>query len=253
MSARPTPLSTRAIVLLLMALALYGMALAWIQAPLDLAQYRALFSEKGPFERLSPPFWLLLAITGFLAAWRLPKPASWNLAMVSCVPVLFAMREADWHYKLVGENVLRVKFYVHGVAATHVKLIAGVVVALGLAVLIRTLMLGVRHLRSRGAFSQTWTWSLLIGFTALIGTKVLDRSINLAAEWFGWRFDESVGHLIGAFEEGYECALPLIFLVALVQYLIVQPDRVASSVSRPLAAARHGAGSAPPPVAMRSN
>lgn len=220
-TARSQP-STPAIAGLLVVLALYGVALALMQAPLDLEQYRAVFSEKGPFERLSPPFWLLLALTGFAAAWRLPRPASRNLAIVSCVPVLFAMREADWHYKLVGENVLRVKFYAHGVAATHVKLVAGVVVILGLAVLIRTLHLGVRHLRTRGAFSQTWTWTLLIGFATLIGTKVLDRSISLAAEWFGWKFSESIGHVIGALEEGYECALPLVFLVALVQYLMAR-------------------------------
>jgi len=225
-------LSLRSIGWLLAALVLYGVALTLIEIPLDLEQFRAVFSERGPFERLSPPFWLLLALTMFLADWRLPRASALKLATVGCVPVLFAMREADWHYKLAGENVLKLKFYVHGVAAPHVKIVAGIVVVLGLVVLLRSLYLGYRHLRTPGAFAQTWTWSLLIGMATLIGTKVLDRSINLAGEWFGIVWSESTGHLIGAYEEGFECALPLIFMVALVQYLLVHPHLIAGGTRR---------------------
>ncbi len=78
---------------LIAALALYAVALTLISLPLDLEQYRAVFSEKGPFERLSPPFWLLLALTAFLAAWRLPRPTGRNLMTVGGVAILFAMRE----------------------------------------------------------------------------------------------------------------------------------------------------------------
>jgi len=220
---KPSTLSLRSIAWLLAALMLYAVALTLIEMPLDLEHFRAVFSERGPFERLSPPFWLLLALTMLLAAWRLPRVPALKLATVGLVPVLFAMREADWHYKLAGENVLKLKFYAHGIAPLHVKIVAGVIVVLGLAVLLRTLHLGYRHLRTANAYSQTWTWSLLIGVATLIGTKVLDRSINLAGEWFGLVWSESTGHLIGAYEEGFECALPLIFMVALVQYLQAQP------------------------------
>lgn len=213
----------RSLACLLAALALYAVLLTLIAAPLDLEQYRAVFSERGPFERLSPPFWLLLALAAFLAAWRLPRASAWNLATVGGVAILFAMREMDWHYKLAGGNVLRIKFYQHNPASLEVKIIAAVIVLIGLVVLVRTLVLAFRHLRQRRAYSERWTWTLLVALAVGAGTKLLDRSISLAGDWFGTSFPEATGHLIGAYEEGFECALPLIFVVALVQYLLIQP------------------------------
>lgn len=213
----------RSLAWLLAALVLYAVALSLIATPLDLEQYRAVFSERGPFERLSPLFWLLLWLATWVAAWRLPRATRWNLATVGCVALLFAMRELDWHYKLAGGNVLRIKFYQHNPASPEVKIIAAIVVLAGLAVLCRTLYLAFRHLRQRGSYSERWTWTMLVAVAVGLGTKMLDRTISLAGEWFGTRFAESTGQLIGAYEEGFECALPLIFALALVQYRFPPP------------------------------
>lgn len=211
------PVSTRRLCL---ALLLYAAALAAIAWPLDLTGYRAMFSESGPFERLSPVFWLALALACAVQAAPLAngRGRGKNLVMLAVIAALLAMREADWHYKLAGGNVLRLKFYAHNPASFEVKLIAFMVVLSGLIVVLRAAWLGVRTLRQRGSWREPWVWTLAIGLLATVGTKMLDRSIGLAREWFAVALPEQTGHLIGAWEEGFECALPLIFGLALWQW-----------------------------------
>lgn len=211
------PVTTRR---LLGFLAVYALALAALAWPLDLGSYRAIFSEQGPFERLSPVFWVGLALACAVQAAPLANGhgRGRNLVVLALIAVLLAMREADWHYKLAGGNVLRIKFYSQGSATLEVKLIAAVIVIVGLVIVLRALWLAIATLRHRAAWREPWVWTLAIGLLAMVGTKMLDRSLNLLREWFALTLPEQTGHLIGAWEEGFECALPLIFAVALWQW-----------------------------------
>lgn len=211
------PVATRRLLGVLLAYAVALAALAW---PLDLADYRAVFSEQGPFEWLSIMFWIGLALACAVQAAPLAdgRGRGRNLVMLAVVALLLAMREADWHYKLAGGNVLRFKFYTQGSASFEVKLIAAVIVMVGLFVVLRALWLGFQVLRHRAAWREPWTWTLAVGLLAMAGTKLLDRSLNVLRESFGLSLPEQTGHLIGAWEEGFECALPLIFGLALWQW-----------------------------------
>ncbi|MGH8517066.1 MAG: hypothetical protein ACREUE_06360 [Panacagrimonas sp.] len=217
MSDSLVPVSTRR---LWAALVLYALILSVIAWPLDLAGYRAVFSERGPFERLSPLFWLALALACLVQAAPLAngRGRGKNLVVTALIALLLAMREADWHYKLAGGNVLRLKFYAHNPASFEVKLIAAAVVLVGLVVVIRALWLGIATLRHRASWREPWVWTLATGLLATVGSKVLDRSIGLVREWFALTLPEQTGHLIGAWEEGFECVLPLIFGMALWQW-----------------------------------
>lgn len=227
---------------LIAALAVYALLLALMALPLDLEAYRDVFSERGPFERLSVPLWLLVVAACVGVAWRRPRAVALRLLTLGAVAGFLAMREADWHYALAGGNVLRVKFYLHNPATLEVKVVAGVVVAIALALLFRTLFLGVQLLRRRATWKLAWTRTLLLGIAVGIGTKLLDRAISLSGEWFGLVFDERTGRLIGAWEEGFECILPLIFCYALYQFRLARPA-IAVAATTP-AATR----SAPPPA-----
>lgn len=203
-----------------LALLLYAVALAAIALPLDLTDYRALFSERGPFEMLSLVLWVALALACAVQAAPLAntRGRGTNLVVMAVIALLLAMREADWHYKLAGGNVLRLKFYAHNPASFEVKLIAAVVVLIGLVVVLRGLWLGIGTLRHRASWREPWVWTLATGLVATVGSKLLDRSINLTREWFAISLPEQTGRLIGAWEEGFECALPLIFAMALWQW-----------------------------------
>lgn len=227
------PLSTRR---LLGVLLVYAVALAVLAWPLDLADYRAVFSERGPFEFLSPVFWVGLALACAVQAAPLAdgRGRGRNLVVVAVVALLLAMREADWHYKLAGGNVLRLKFYAHGSASIEVKLIAAAVVLVGLVVVLRALWLGFQTLRRRAAWREPWVWTLVVGLLAMVGTKMLDRSLNVLREAFALSLPEQTGHLIGAWEEGFECALPLIFGLALWQWRKALAPRPIAGTSFPL-------------------
>lgn len=211
------PVATRRLLVLLLVYAAVLAAIAW---PLDLADYRAVFSEQGLFELTSPVFWVALSLACAVQAAPLAdgRGRGRNLVVAAVIALLLAMREADWHYKLAGGNVLKLKFYAHGSATLEVKLIAAAVVLVGLAVLLRGLWLGFQTLRHRAAWREPWTWTFAVGLVAMVGTKVLDRSLNVLRESFALALPERTGHLIGAWEEGFECALPLIFGLALWQW-----------------------------------
>jgi hypothetical protein len=206
--------------LLLLALGVYALALAALAWPLDLAGYRALFSERGPFERLSPVLWGLLGLACAVQAALLAngRGRGRDLATMAVIAALLAMREADWHYQLAGGNVLRLRFYAHNDAAFEIKLVAAVVVLAALAVVLRAAWRGIPTLRRRASWREPWAWTLAIGLIATVATKILDRSIGLAREGFAVTLPERAGHLIGAWEEGFECVLPLIFGLALWQW-----------------------------------
>lgn len=201
-------------------LVLYAVVLAAIAWPLDLTDYRAMFSERGPFEMLSPVLWVALALACAVQAVPLAnrRGRGTNLVVMAVIALLLAMREVDWHYKLAGGNVLRLKFYAQNTASFEVKLIAATVVLIGLVVVLRGLWLGVATLRHRASWREPWVWTLATGLLATVGSKLLDRSIGLVREWFALTLPEQTGRLIGAWEEGFECALPLIFGLALWQW-----------------------------------
>jgi cytochrome bd-type quinol oxidase subunit 2 len=217
MSALALPATPRR---LLLALALYAVALAALAWPLDLADYRAVFSEQGPFERLSPVFWVGVALACAVQAAPLAdgRGRGRNLVVLAGIALLLSLCEDEWHYALAGGNVLKLKFYSQNPASFEVKLIAAAVVLVGLVVVLRGLWLAVSTLRHRAAWRAPWVWTLAIGGIAMVLTKLLDRSIGLAREWFAITLPEQAGRLIGAWEEGFECALPLIFALALWQW-----------------------------------
>lgn len=227
------PVATRRLLALLL---VYAAALAAIAWPLDLADYRAVFSEQGPFELMSPAFWVALALACAVQAAPLAdgRGRGRNLVVLAVIALLLAMREADWHYELAGGNVLKLKFYANGPATLEVKLIAAVVVLIGLAVLLRGLWLGIQTLRRRAAWREPWTWTFAVGLAAMVATKVLDRSLNVLRESFALSLPEHTGHLIGAWEEGFECALPLIFGLALWQWRRAVLPRPVGATTLPL-------------------
>lgn len=198
---------------LLAALLVYAVCLTAITWPLELSEFRRIFSEKGPLERASEPLWLLLAAACF-CSFRCGK----GVGVMGLVAVLCALREADWHYKFTGGSMIKLSWYAKSAAPLEQKIAAGIVALIALAILVWALVFALRAVRRPAVWRRAWMQSAAIGLGVLVGSKLLDRSISMIEDATGYLIGGLPGRMIGAYEEGFEFALPLIFGFALWQY-----------------------------------
>lgn len=144
-----------------------------------------------------------------------------------CIPagiimLAFGMRELDWHKAFTADSMLKSNYYLDMPAPLMEKVIAASVV-LGLLSLLGYLMVTfalplLRALRRHDAGALT----LLNGMALLIFSKVVDRSVSVAGDDWGWLLPAWAEHLQRAVEEPLEFFLPIFFALALGQYLLAQ-------------------------------
>jgi hypothetical protein len=186
-------------------------------AALPAPTVRTLFWEGGPVERLTEI--LYLAAAAFAWTNRRSPRGDTALRLALTVTLLAAAaREADWHKHWTGTSVLRVSYY-YGSAPAAQRLVAAIIVA--------TVLVAAWHL-ARRAWRGWWpalrrgeAFAATVGvlFTALAAGKVLDRSRAMLAEQFGIVMTQATADLVRVLEETLELSLPLLALLALVQYL----------------------------------
>lgn len=153
----------------------------------------------------------------------------WTSSRLALLIVILglAAREWDAHIRLTGSSVLRVSYYLNGPLAVE-KLWALCAVALFAASLLCLAWHYTRALRQR-VHGNDAIRSAVIAFiaTALIA-KVLDRSVNVLAQDFGWVISTTTAMLVLSIEETLELVLPLIVVATVWQHA----RNVAPRVSR---------------------
>lgn len=180
---------------------------------LDTDTLRWLKAENGPIEGTNAALYFVCALV-FLLSRRIEPATRLALAVLFCG---FGAREMDWHKAFTGKSVLKVSYYL-GDAPWQQRLVALVAVgAVALAVL--TLLLRQaprlqRYWQRRDAVAT----SVVVFIVTMAGSKLIDRMENLLAEEAGIVFSPSTGLLIGSLEETIELSLPLIALVAWLQF-----------------------------------
>lgn len=172
-----------------------------------------MFSEAGPFEELSIVFWLILAGLCFVV----PGVSRRALAVPGLLAIIAAAREADLHKAFTLESMFKSHYYLKSAAPLMEKAIAAVVALTILALLAYALVLGWRQVR-RGAWQLDWARTAMLATAGLFVCKVLDRMKSVVGEWTGYVFSMTSTRFIAAFEEGFECAMPVLFMIALLQY-----------------------------------
>ncbi len=193
-------------------LAAYGAMLLWMGLMTPTDRLRDIFSEQGPFERLSVVFWVGLAAIALVAR----RPLTLGAVCGAYVALCCAARELDWHKAFTDYSVLKPKFYFKADQPLDARMIAGVIVA-GLGVSAAVLTLGLlRRLRREGRPVRPWALVSAMGLALLVGTKLLDRSTGMVQDLLGHDLSDSVRDIIVSFEEGMEMALPVIFSVAVL-------------------------------------
>ena len=199
-------------VVVLLAL-LYGAMLSALALWVPQDHFYALFSESGPSEQLSIVFWLILAGLCFL----LPGVSHRATVVPGLLAILLAAREADLHKAFTLQSIFKSHYYLKSAAPLMEKLIAGAVALFAIGLLLYALLLGLRQVRN-GSWRMDWGKTAILATAVMFVSKGLDRMQSWVGEWNGYVFGETARHFNAAFEEGFECAMPLLFIIALLQY-----------------------------------
>lgn len=203
---------TPALRLALLVIAAYAALLLTMGATLPPEVFRPVFSETGPFERMSIALWVVLA----LALWW-PSGLTPRLRLMSGLLALaFAAREADLHKAYTSMSLTKIKFYLSPEIGLVEKLLAGLALLAVVALLVLLARALVRYLVHGGGWRSSAGQLVLLPVLLLPTTKIIDRFSSQLYELWQIVLPVTLGQLVGAIEEGIETAMPLLFLVALV-------------------------------------
>lgn len=190
----------------------YFCLLTFIAATLPEERFRPLFSETGFFEQFSIVSWILAAI--ILLVWV--KPRSKQNFAIAFLFLLCAAREADWHKKFTSDGILKINYYTKSAASLGEKMAAALASAVFIGLILYALYRGFMFLRSpQNRRRESVLLTALAVFLFFAG-KILDRSVSILHKNFDITVPSSVGHFIGAYEEGFEMITPLLFALAFV-------------------------------------
>lgn len=176
-------------------------------------EMQSVFSEQGPFEVLSAVFWAALGLLCLMTAKQAPR------RLIPCGIAAFVgcARELDLHTAITGMSIFKSHYYLKTPAPIGEKLLVGLLAIAIIVVLIDVLLAGFRALR-QGALQQDWMRTAMLAFVTTGFTKVLDKLQSYVHDFTGHWLPQIYGLIINALEEGVEMSLPLLFIVALVQY-----------------------------------
>ncbi len=193
---------------------LYTLLLVPIPLLIGKQDMHHLFSEEGPFEVLSAVFWAVLGLLCLSRARQSPR------AMIPCALAAFigCARELDLHTALTGVSLFKSSYYLKSAAPLGEKLLAAAITLIVFAVLVDVARAGLRALRQRGALQQPWLQTSLLAIGAAAFTKLLDKLQSFVHDFTGHWLPQLYSLIVNALEEGMEMSLPLLFIVALVQF-----------------------------------
>lgn len=191
---------------IVLAIALFTVLLALFPLLLSEESFVWVFSEAGPFERLSEPAWI---VTALIVIFRIRPlgPRAWAFALLC---LAFAAREADWHKAFTGESFLKNSFYRDAARPIEDKLICGAIALVLIGLLLYAGFIIARFLFIRGGWrSRSGGW-LLAGTALVVIGKVLDRLPATLSVDYGIELGPMVKLYATAFEEGMEMIHPMI-------------------------------------------
>jgi hypothetical protein len=195
-------------------LAAYAAGLVYLGLTLPPSQAEAVFSEEGWLEDLSAVLWLVLAGAALLA-----RPVVWPRRLgMAVIAAALAAREEGWHKKFTADSLFKSDYYQMADVPLAERLIAGAV-AVGLTLLLlRLLFVGGREMRA-GGWRRPWAWLTSLAVAIAPVLKVVDRGPSILRVQFDITLPATIDQVMLSLEEGFETALPLLFLLALQFYL----------------------------------
>jgi hypothetical protein len=196
-----------------------AIVLAWT-LPREVAV--AFASESGPLETFQA---LLLAAIA-AGIWLLRRPGEDRMTALALSMWFTAMaaRELEWHRAWTSGSVLKLSFYMGPAAAAEKLAGAAVLLVLALAggyLAKRYARSMLRALRTREPSAIT----IAMFFVSVAATRVVDKSLKLADEWFGWSAGASAFAAKHVVEEVLELLFPLLALLGALQLRAAKRER----------------------------
>lgn len=183
----------------------YALLLALLPLVLNEAAFHRMFSEEGPFERLSIAGWLGTAAVVLVRI----RPLGARALAFALLCLAFAAREADWHKLFTGESFLKNSFYRDAARPFEEKLICGAIAIFLVVLLLYAGLVIARFLFLQGGWrARSGAW-LMAGSTLVVIGKVMDRLPAVLSADYGIEAGPLVLLYAAAFEEGLEMAHPL--------------------------------------------
>ncbi len=194
------------------------LALVWAAAlllglSLERAAGQYFFSEGRPVEDANVVAYALVVL--LLLIWsRAPR----DFRLHSAVVITFlALRELDFHNAFTSDSFMKISYYSRGADPLWGRVLAGLIF---LAVLAITLAYLIRLARLRGALAagRPYALSSLAALVLLPLSKVMDSGAREIQRQTGYDTPEEIRYWVTLLEESTELAIPLIMLLAIVQY-----------------------------------
>lgn len=164
-----------------------------------------------------------LTLAGYAVAilifMTLPMPAFKRRTRVAIVIVLLAMmaREADLHKVVADMSMLKLRFWT-GSLPISAKLSA-ILILLPIVIACQYLVGRYwRALRQSVAAAANYALSIATFIGLIVITNIIDRSLGMIKETTGWRAPDWLVALQTSQEEFLELLLPILAIVALIQY-----------------------------------
>lgn len=150
--------------------------------------------------------------------------AAWRFRLYSAaVLAVLAMRELDLHKAFTSDSFMKLSYYARGEDPILGRIVAGLVMLAILALLVRYLAYG-RPLLAALAARRRDAESALSAVLLLPVSKALDSILGLLAKHLGHRPTDNERLWFGLIEETLELAIPLVVVLAVVQFnLLVKP------------------------------
>lgn len=174
---------------------------------------RAAQIENGPIENAT----VVLYVAGAVLAWVFGKRKIWRKGYTGgAMLLLFALRELDFHTRFTAKSLSQWDFLISSRAAPSEKVI-GLAVYFIVAVLLARLLVDSRLLLNAVRSRRPYAISTLSGIFLIPVSKLLDSTAKFLRKK-GMEVNDDVFLTWQLLEEAFELAIPLLFLIALLQW-----------------------------------
>lgn len=174
------------------------------------------FVDEGGFIETLTLFFYAIAAVFALCYGRKTIRLTSRVAIAILMIAMLA-READLH-KVFGMSMLKIKFWLTTESTFTAKLAAILIIlflAFALYILIRN---AGKQWLSDSKHGLAYAITLWLFLAVLVISKIIDRSVNMIDEMTNWMAPTWVVAIQLPQEEYLECLLPLLIIVAIIQY-----------------------------------
>ncbi len=172
--------------------------------------------ENGPVENVTLVAYVV-SLAAILYYGRSTLFVRTRLALTIMLSYMF-MREADMHKWLNGLSILKIKFWFSGDISFIDKFWAVAILAPVLWMICYFLKNYARQAWTDFWRRESYAVSIFVFLAVLVISKIFDRGLNMMTEMWGWQFETWIRALLTAQEEFLECILPVLVMIAVLQY-----------------------------------